>query len=61
MMARTSYVLGGRAMEVVFNRDDLLGYIRNAVKVSNASPVLMDRFLEDALEVDVDTLSELRG
>ena len=58
LMVRPSYVLGGRAMEVVFNRDDLLGYIRNAVKVSNSSPVLMDRFLEEAIEVDVDTLSD---
>ncbi len=58
LMVRPSYVLGGRAMEVVFNLDDLKGYIRNAVKVSNDSPVLMDRFLEDATEVDVDALSD---
>ncbi|HEX5340016.1 MAG TPA: carbamoyl-phosphate synthase large subunit, partial [Gammaproteobacteria bacterium] len=58
LMVRPSYVLGGRAMEVVFNREDLVGYIRNAVKVSNSSPVLMDRFLEDAIEVDVDTLAD---
>ncbi|HLW73543.1 MAG TPA: carbamoyl-phosphate synthase large subunit [Gammaproteobacteria bacterium] len=58
LMVRPSYVLGGRAMEVVFNLDDLRGYIRNAVKVSNDSPVLMDRFLEDATEVDVDALSD---
>ena len=58
LMLRPSYVLGGRAMEVVFSEDDLLGYIRNAVRVSNAAPVLMDRFLEDAIEVDVDTLSD---
>ncbi|MGA9851646.1 MAG: carbamoyl-phosphate synthase large subunit [Gammaproteobacteria bacterium] len=58
LMVRPSYVLGGRAMEVVFGEDDLMGYIRNAVKVSNASPVLMDRFLEDAIEVDVDALSD---
>ncbi|MGE5624569.1 MAG: carbamoyl-phosphate synthase large subunit [Bacillota bacterium] len=58
LMVRPSYVLGGRAMEVVFNVDDLKGYIRNAVKVSNDSPVLMDRFLEDATEVDVDALSD---
>ncbi|MGB9428713.1 MAG: carbamoyl-phosphate synthase large subunit [Gammaproteobacteria bacterium] len=58
LMVRPSYVLGGRAMEVVFGEEDLLGYIRNAVKVSNASPVLMDRFLEDAIEVDVDALSD---
>ncbi len=45
-------------MEVVFSEADLLGYIRNAVQVSNDSPVLMDRFLEDAIEVDVDALSD---
>ena len=58
LMVRPSYVLGGRAMEVVFSVEDLKGYIRNAVKVSNDSPVLMDRFLEDATEVDVDALSD---
>ena len=58
LMLRPSYVLGGRAMEVVFSEEDLLGYIRNAVQVSNDSPVLMDRFLEDATEVDVDALSD---
>jgi carbamoyl-phosphate synthase large subunit len=58
LMVRPSYVLGGRAMEVVFGEDDLVGYIRNAVKVSNDSPVLMDRFLEDATEIDVDALSD---
>ena len=58
LMVRPSYVLGGRAMEVVFSEDDLVGYIRNAVKVSNDSPVLMDRFLDDATEVDVDALSD---
>ena len=58
LMVRPSYVLGGRAMEVVFNEDDLRGYIKNAVKVSNDSPVLMDRFLEDATEIDVDALSD---
>src|SRR5579862_7230494 len=58
LMVRPSYVLGGRAMEVVFSEDDLKGYIKNAVKVSNDSPVLMDRFLDDATEVDVDALSD---
>jgi carbamoyl-phosphate synthase large subunit len=58
LMLRPSYVLGGRAMEVVFNEVDLLFYIRNAVQVSNDSPVLMDRFLEDAIEVDVDALAD---
>ncbi|MDE2234124.1 MAG: carbamoyl-phosphate synthase large subunit [Gammaproteobacteria bacterium] len=60
LMLRPSYVLGGRAMEVVFNEKDLMDYIRNAVQVSNASPVLMDRFLEDAIEVDVDAVSDGR-
>jgi carbamoyl-phosphate synthase large subunit len=58
LMVRPSYVLGGRAMEVVFNEEDLVGYMHNAVKVSNDSPVLMDRFLEDAIEVDVDALAD---
>ncbi|MHB8423731.1 MAG: carbamoyl-phosphate synthase large subunit [Gammaproteobacteria bacterium] len=58
LMLRPSYVLGGRAMEVVFSEEDLLGYIRRAMQVSNSAPVLMDRFLEDAIEVDVDALSD---
>jgi carbamoyl-phosphate synthase large subunit len=60
LMVRPSYVLGGRAMEVVFNESDLLGYMRDAVKVSNHSPVLLDRFLEDAVEVDVDAVADGR-
>src|SRR5574340_211833 len=58
LMVRPSYVLGGRAMQEVFSEEDLVGYIRSAVKVSNHSPVLMDRFLEDAIEVDVDALAD---
>ncbi|MEA5445827.1 carbamoyl-phosphate synthase large subunit [Gammaproteobacteria bacterium AB-CW1] len=58
LVVRPSYVLGGRAMEVVFNEDDLIEYIENAVKVSNDSPVLLDRFLEEAVEVDVDAVSD---
>ena len=58
LMVRPSYVLGGRAMQEVFSEEDLVGYIRSAVKVSNDSPVLMDRFLEDAIEVDVDALAD---
>jgi carbamoyl-phosphate synthase large subunit len=54
LVVRPSYVLGGRAMEVVFNTDDLKAYMTDAVKVSNDSPVLLDRFLDDAIEVDVD-------
>jgi len=58
LMVRPSYVLGGRAMQEVFSEEDLVGYIRSAVRVSNDSPVLMDRFLEDAIEVDVDALAD---
>jgi carbamoyl-phosphate synthase large subunit len=54
LVVRPSYVLGGRAMEVVFNEDDLRVYMNTAVSVSNDSPVLLDRFLDVAIEVDVD-------
>src|SRR4030095_15485637 len=56
LVARPSYVLGGRAMEIVHDQRDLERYMREAVKVSNDSPVLLDRFLNDAIEVDVDAL-----
>ena len=58
LIVRPSYVLGGRAMEVVFNEDDLRQYMLDAVKVSNDSPVLLDRFLDLAIEVDVDAVSD---
>ena len=58
LVVRPSYVLGGRAMEVVFNEDDLRQYMTDAVKVSNDSPVLLDRFLDLAIEVDVDAVSD---
>ncbi len=58
LVVRPSYVLGGRAMEVVFNEEDLLQYMSDAVKVSNSSPVLLDRFLDDAIEVDVDAVCD---
>ncbi len=58
LVVRPSYVLGGRAMEVVHEQKDLERYMREAVKVSNDSPVLLDRFLNDAIEVDVDCLSD---
>ena len=58
LVVRPSYVLGGRAMEVVFNEDDLRQYMNDAVKVSNDSPVLLDRFLDLAIEVDVDAVSD---
>ena len=58
LMVRPSYVLGGRAMEVVFAEEDLRVYMTDAVKVSNDSPVLLDRFLDQATEVDVDALCD---
>jgi len=58
LVVRPSYVLGGRAMELVYDEADLRRYIRNAVSVSNAAPVLLDRFLEDAIEVDVDAVCD---
>ncbi|MCG8993056.1 carbamoyl-phosphate synthase large subunit [Laribacter hongkongensis] len=58
LVVRPSYVLGGRAMEIVHERADLERYMREAVKVSNDSPVLLDRFLNDAIEVDVDAISD---
>jgi carbamoyl-phosphate synthase large subunit len=60
LVVRPSYVLGGRGMEVVFNEDDLREYMVEAVKVSNDSPVLLDRFLDLAIEVDVDAVSDGR-
>ncbi|MDX1528642.1 MAG: carbamoyl-phosphate synthase large subunit, partial [Gammaproteobacteria bacterium] len=58
LVVRPSYVLGGRAMEIVYDESDLKSYIRDAVAVSNQSPVLLDRFLDDAVEVDVDAVSD---
>ena len=58
LVVRPSYVLGGRAMEIVHDPRDLERYMREAVKVSNESPVLLDRFLDDAIEVDVDCVSD---
>ena len=58
LVVRPSYVLGGRAMEVVFSEDDLRGYMTHAVQVSNDSPVLLDRFLDLAIEVDVDAVCD---
>jgi len=60
LVVRPSYVLGGRAMEIVYQQSDLERYMREAVKVSNDSPVLLDRFLNDAIEVDVDAVSDGR-
>ncbi|MEW7987246.1 MAG: carbamoyl-phosphate synthase large subunit [Candidatus Thiodiazotropha sp.] len=58
LVVRPSYVLGGRAMEIVYNENELQRYMREAVSVSNDSPVLLDRFLDDAIEVDVDAISD---
>ena len=58
LVVRPSYVLGGRAMEIVQEQAQLERYMREAVKVSNESPVLLDRFLNDALEIDVDALCD---
>ena len=58
LVVRPSYVLGGRAMEIVHGDKDLERYMREAVRVSEKSPVLLDRFLNDAVEVDVDCISD---
>ena len=60
LVVRPSYVLGGRAMEIVAHQTELERYMREAVKVSNDSPVLLDRFLNDAIEVDVDCVCDGR-
>ena len=58
LVVRPSYVLGGRAMEVVYNEEELKRYMHQAVKVSNESPVLLDYFLSSAIEIDVDVVSD---
>ncbi len=58
LVVRPSYVLGGRAMEIVHDVEDLQRYMREAVRVSNDSPVLLDRFLDDAIEVDIDAICD---
>jgi carbamoyl-phosphate synthase large subunit len=58
VVIRPSYVLGGRAMEIVFDRAQLQRYMREAVRVSGANPVLIDRYLNDAIEVDVDCIAD---
>jgi len=58
VVVRPSYVLGGRAMEIVHHQADLMRYMENAVRVSNDSPVLLDRYLSDAIEVDVDCVAD---
>ncbi|RZA19619.1 MAG: carbamoyl-phosphate synthase large subunit [Lysobacteraceae bacterium] len=61
LVVRPSYVLGGRAMEVVHADADLARYMREAVKVSHDSPVLLDRFLDNAVEVDIDVIADAQG
>ena len=58
LVVRPSYVLGGRAMEIVYNQEELRRYMNEAVRVSNDSPVLLDRFLDDAIEVDLDAVCD---
>ncbi|TPE49627.1 carbamoyl-phosphate synthase large subunit [Maribrevibacterium harenarium] len=58
LVVRPSYVLGGRAMEIVYNEAELMRYMGSAVKVSNDSPVLLDHFLNAAIEVDIDCVSD---
>jgi len=61
LVVRPSYVLGGRAMEIVYSDADLKRYMTEAVRVSNDSPVLLDRFLDNAVEVDVDVVADAEG
>ncbi|KAM7277540.1 hypothetical protein ACFE04_004674 [Oxalis oulophora] len=61
VVVRPSYVLGGRAMEIVYNDEKLVTYLENAVKVDPDRPVLIDKYLSDAIEIDVDTLSDQHG
>ncbi len=58
LVVRPSYVLGGRGMEIVYNEEELTRYMKTAILVSNDSPVLLDRFLDDAIEVDVDAICD---
>ena len=58
LVVRPSYVLGGRAMEIVYNHEELKRYMHDAVKVSNESPVLLDYFLNAAIEIDIDLVSD---
>ncbi|MDH3389999.1 MAG: carbamoyl-phosphate synthase large subunit, partial [Gammaproteobacteria bacterium] len=58
LVVRPSYVLGGRAMEIVYDQEDLARYMSEAVKVTRDSPVLLDRFLDEAVEVDVDAICD---
>lgn len=61
VVVRPSYVLGGRAMEIVYSNDKLVTYLENAVKVDPKRPVLIDKYLTDAVEIDIDALADLHG
>jgi carbamoyl-phosphate synthase large subunit len=61
IIVRPSYVLGGRAMEVIYEPKELKKYITEAVRVSNDAPVLIDKFLNEAIEIDVDAVRDLKG
>src|SRR5262249_21188296 len=58
VLVRPSYVLGGRAMQIVYDEEDLQRYMSEAVRVSPEHPILVDKFLEDALEIDVDAIAD---
>src|SRR5207244_2739669 len=60
VLVRPSYVLGGRAMEIVYDESSLRGYVERALEVSAGKPILIDKFLESAVEVDVDCLCDTR-
>lgn len=61
VVVRPSYVLGGRAMEIVYNNEKLVTYLENAVKVDPERPVLIDKYLTDAVEIDIDALADSHG
>ncbi|PKY11645.1 carbamoyl phosphate synthase large subunit [Acidithiobacillus marinus] len=61
LVVRPSYVLGGRAMRIVYAEEDLQRYMEEAVRISNDQPILLDRFLNDALEVDIDAVADQDG
>jgi len=61
VLARPSYVLGGRAMEIVFNDEELEEYMRHAAEISPDRPIRIDKFLDDAVEIDVDAISDGKG
>ncbi|NEU36105.1 hypothetical protein GN156_36220, partial [bacterium LRH843] len=58
LVVRPSFVLGGRAMAVIYNEKELTRYMRNSVDVSEESPLLLDHFVDDAIEVDVDAVCD---